>query len=274
MAKALTAKQKEVFTFLTEFSRQNAYQPSQDEIAERIGVRKSTVHGHLKAIEGKGYIELSRGEAKRRIKILRNPDGSPFELQTTFFRTELTDRTRTGNKPLQSGLEKIHFLRIEHAAIGLIYRYIEERCETPDIPVPIPVEGIAEMLDLKIESVPIEGEHSGQLLWREQKIFVNSLQPRQRQRFTVAHELGHFILHSTNATSFCLVRALGREEREANYFAARLLMPTEAVRDAWNEVSKRLPRQDKDGQVDHMAVGFDVSRGAILRCLRELRFMY
>ena len=270
MAKALTPKQKEILSFLIESSHQNSYQPSQDEIAARFEVTKSTVHGHLKAIEEKRYIQLSRGEAKRRIKILRNPDRSPFESQTIFSRTN-----RIINEPSRPSLEKIHFLRIELEATRLIYRYIEERCETPDIPVPIPVEGIAEMLGLKIEDAPIpmEEDRAGQLFWRERKILVNSLQPRQRQRFTAAHELGHFVLHSTNETSFCRVRALGKEEREADYFAARFLMPTEAVRDAWDGNSRHLSRQDHTGRVARMAAIFDVSKGAMLRCLQELRFV-
>ena len=270
MAKDLTPKQKEILIFLMESSRQNPYQPSQDEIAARFGVTKSTVHGHLKAIEGKGYIQLSGGEAKRRIKILRNPDRSPFELQTIFSRTN-----RIRNESSRPSLEKIHFRRIEIEAIRLIYRYIEERCETPDIPVPIPVEGIAEMLGLKIEAAPIsmEGDQAGQLSSRERKVLVNSSHPRQRQRFTVAHEIGHFVLHSTNETSFCRVRALGREEREADYFAARFLMPTEAVLDTWDGISRHLSRQDQTGRVARMAAIFDVSKEAMLRCLQELRFV-
>ncbi len=270
MAKVLTPKQKKVLTFLVESSHQNSYQPSQDEIADRFEVRKSTVHGHLKAIGEKGYIQLSGGGAKRRIKILRNPDGSPFERQTIFSRTN-----RIRNEPSRPGLEKIHFRRIELEATGLIYRYIEERCETPDIPIPIPVEGIAEMLGLGIEDAPasMEGDQAGQLFWRERKILVNSSHPRQRQRFTVAHEIGHFVLHSTNETSFCRVRALGREEREADYFAARFLMPTEAVLDTWDGILRHLSRQDQTGRVARMAAIFGVSKEAMLRCLQELRFV-
>lgn len=52
-------------------------------------------------------------------------------------------------------------------------------------------------------------------------IFLNANQPNDRIRFTLAHELGHLILHKY-APSIDM-------EEEANEFAAEFLIPTEAV---------------------------------------------
>lgn len=67
-------------------------------------------------------------------------------------------------------------------------------------------------------------------------IGVNSLHPKSRQRFTIAHELGHLELHETGEIHIdhrFLARrrdgvsslAIDQDEIEANNFAAELLMP-------------------------------------------------
>lgn len=64
-------------------------------------------------------------------------------------------------------------------------------------------------------------------------IFYNGSARAERQRFTIAHELGHFVLHRDRQADFnCDKRSVysGSEtmaviEREANVFASNLLMP-------------------------------------------------
>lgn len=67
------------------------------------------------------------------------------------------------------------------------------------------------------------------------QIFINRNFPIVRQRFTVAHELGHLLRHRLEndkvlfrATDFTSTTM--RDEREANVFAAELLMPESMVR--------------------------------------------
>lgn len=52
-------------------------------------------------------------------------------------------------------------------------------------------------------------------------IFLNKAQPADRQRFSLAHELGHIIMHRMPSPNM---------EAEANAFAAALLMPARDVR--------------------------------------------
>ena len=114
--------------------------------------------------------------------------------------------------------------------------------------IPVPVESIAEdLLGLRIEEDDL-GECSGMLIPAERLIRVNAAEamsgdtPTRRQRFTIAHELGHWICHAHGAadpaTTFCRAKDLSQDadrtlEREANVFGAELLMPEAAVRDAW-----------------------------------------
>ena len=60
----------------------------------------------------------------------------------------------------------------------------------------------------------------------------------RRRRFTIAHEIGHFVLHPQRRRSERggLVNEAGRVlEREADLFAAELLMPEDLVREAVRE---------------------------------------
>lgn len=66
--------------------------------------------------------------------------------------------------------------------------------------------------------------------------YVNATHSETRRRFTIAHEIGHFVLHRSligeGIVEDRLMRAEGftnKIEREANRFAADLLMPTETI---------------------------------------------
>ncbi len=63
--------------------------------------------------------------------------------------------------------------------------------------------------------------------------------PGDRQRFTVAHELGHLVLHSGSAQPSTPADA-ARLEREANRFAAAFLVPGDAALDDLNAAGGRV----------------------------------
>lgn len=57
MADQITQKQKEVYDFLVKYTNDKGYPPSVREICEAVSLKStSTVHGHLKRLEKKGYI--------------------------------------------------------------------------------------------------------------------------------------------------------------------------------------------------------------------------
>lgn len=60
-------------------------------------------------------------------------------------------------------------------------------------------------------------------------ILINdNLDPLQ-ERFIILHELGHIFFHECKANCFTPVMYQGKEEREANYFAVKMLMQREDV---------------------------------------------
>src|SRR5258708_59499 len=99
---------------------------------------------------------------------------------------------------------------------------------------PVPVEAIAAGLGIEVSYRPLEGDISGILRRAADHVLigVNALEPKTRQRFTIAHELGHFRLHEGYEVIVDkMVRvnlritpggplATPEEEREANWFAA------------------------------------------------------
>ena len=102
--------------------------------------------------------------------------------------------------------------------------------------LPVPVESIAEdLLGLTIrESAEIEC--SGMLIPAEREIVLSARESAfpGRRRFTIAHELGHWICHVSGARNAAPVYCRAADvdpaadralEREANIFAAELLMP-------------------------------------------------
>ena len=105
-------------------------------------------------------------------------------------------------------------------------------------------------------------------------IGVNSLHHPNRQRFTIAHELGHLELHREMITSNihvdknfpALMRdttsATGTEQIEiqANQFAAELLMPRDLIDKAMEGKQFDI---DDDGPIEELAKKFKVSKQAL-----------
>ena len=66
-------------------------------------------------------------------------------------------------------------------------------------------------------------------------IFTNTCSRLSREIFTLAHEIGHVVLHLSDDASFIddnitiSDRSIDEKEQEANYFAACLLMPADEV---------------------------------------------
>jgi Zn-dependent peptidase ImmA (M78 family) len=109
--------------------------------------------------------------------------------------------------------------------------------DAPELPVP--VESIAEdLLGLHVEEADLDGV-SGLVYPSEMLILLNATDSPPRRRFTLAHELGHWVCQCVGRETqpvYCrtadvtLDPTTKAREREANIFAAELLMPDEAVR--------------------------------------------
>jgi Zn-dependent peptidase ImmA (M78 family) len=102
----------------------------------------------------------------------------------------------------------------------------------------VPVEAIAEdLLGLYVEEIPLDGV-SGLLYPAQRLIQVNANDVPARRRFTLAHEVGHWVCQCREGRGtpvMCRAEDVGPRadrtlEREANIFAAELLMPEPAIR--------------------------------------------
>lgn len=111
---------------------------------------------------------------------------------------------------------------------------------------PVPVEELAKGLNIDVRYSEGSDDVSGALIRNADAVViaVNSAQHENRQRFTIAHELGHFLLHRGTKLHFdedfridyrdaTSSDATKREEIEANGFAAALLMPKRILMRDW-----------------------------------------
>lgn len=140
---------------------------------------------------------------------------------------------------------------------------------------PTPVEKIAKALGAQVRFSPFDEELSGMIYIKDGVpiIGVNSLHHPNRQRYTIAHELGHLELHRQLITSEVHVdksfpvlmrdpkSATGTElhEIEANQFAAELLMPRTLIEQALH--GKKFDIDD-EGPIEELAKKFRVSKQA------------
>ena len=153
----------------------------------------------------------------------------------------------------------------------------------PALAMPVPVEQLCRQFDItSIGELQTKGFEAA-LITDECKsagaILIASERSRQRRRFSIAHELGHFLIPShlprPGERSLCSAEYLGiydmkepdrrrRMEAEANRFAALLLMPAPALR---GEL-KAILRPDVSDVV-RLAKLFDVSKDAMARAYAD-----
>lgn len=138
---------------------------------------------------------------------------------------------------------------------------------------PVPVEKIADGEGAEIAVKQFNGEISGLLLRADGRaiIAVDRRQAPARQRFTIAHELGHLLLHEgkevrvdtnfrVNLRSPISSTAEDVEEIEANAFASALLMPEQFLR---ADLENLVLDMEDDKQLKMLAKRYQVSTQAI-----------
>lgn len=103
------------------------------------------------------------------------------------------------------------------------------------------------------DSIKVSGKHRF-------SITLDSSATQERKRFTMAHELGHYFLHSRQGAVSLKAFRLGTSlaEQEANFFAANLLMPEEEFKKRWNSSKSKV----EAFRIAEMASLFHVSTAA------------
>lgn len=112
-----------------------------------------------------------------------------------------------------------------------------------NLSVPVEPSEVASAHGIVVAKDDLDENVSGVLLAEQEPVIiaVNRSHAENRQRFSVAHELGHYFLHRHSSSMFVDAlpvfwrdglssEGVDPQEIEANAFAAALLMPKEAIR--------------------------------------------
>lgn len=156
---------------------------------------------------------------------------------------------------------------------------------------PVRVEALIRAAGLDVEpAADLEESISGNIQRQRDGSYVIRANWREhdyRRRFTMAHELGHYILHrsildemgGTNDSTMYRtdIKApvynshIGKlHEQQANSFAANLLMPEDAVRAAWEEEAENSPYPNGLPHLQAMYRRFHVSPSSMKWRLKNL----
>lgn len=168
----------------------------------------------------------------------------------------------------------------------MILSYIEEKTEsllkeTEFFKIGFDIKALCKSLNVKIVGKDFEEDISGLFVVSDKMpiISYNKSESDKRIRFTIAHELGHYILHSKEQPVFIdrLPKVMYRnvnsttgelhKEREANAFAASLLMPRLLIKD---EI-ENAPDSSEDA-IEYLAKKFKVSEQAMTYRLANLGY--
>lgn len=146
---------------------------------------------------------------------------------------------------------------------------------------PVDLDQLCSELGIKLSRKRLPDTMSGKIERKDDNQFeitVNKTHGAYRQRFTIAHEIGHFILHrhlmGTGISDNTAYRSddceMGNSnikashEAEANRFAAALLLPKELVVDRFNNVTQDIAK---------LAQYFEVSQQAMKIRLKTFRLI-
>jgi Zn-dependent peptidase ImmA (M78 family) len=147
---------------------------------------------------------------------------------------------------------------------------------------PIEVNKVVEYLNINLKEHNFGDDISGVYLndGKQAVIGFNSKNVEKRQRFTIAHELGHYILEHErdgvfidNPSKYLTILFRDKEsstgeylqEREANAFAAALLMPMDLIDEVIKEYYNPsfFPDEEDLNIVEKLCERFNVSQQAM-----------
>lgn len=136
---------------------------------------------------------------------------------------------------------------------------------------PIKLGQLARELGVSIKISSMRSGISGQIAREENGyvVRVNRNEARERQRFTIAHELAHFLLHrhiidtSPNGITDNVLYRSGEPDKieyEANRLAADIVMPISLIEE---ELRTRFGGSVTEATIESLAARFEVSKAAM-----------
>jgi Zn-dependent peptidase ImmA (M78 family)/DNA-binding XRE family transcriptional regulator len=252
---------------------------------KRAREQQGLTQGELGERVGKTQTAISYWEAGRRSPdvddIVAVADALDVEVTYFFGRTESKPRgvllrAQATLRPFDNLIAEIERFAAEAEDLESFPREIQVKNDSPTkaaqqllaktrtTHAPIPISQLAERCGVNVTPAQFSNEISGVLLDLDNGpvIGFNNAHHPVRQRFTIAHELGHFLLDHHDHFHIDLSDA-GREgdppgynwhdERSANEFAAQVLMPAALIVQAFEE----------DSNLNRIAKLFNVSREAM-----------
>lgn len=243
MKEDLPQKLKEYLQFLSECISERGFQPSDREAARALHKDKSTITSYKNQLEEMGLI---RRIGHRGIEILDNNYFS--KLGYTRVSKSII---KGGNPPSAKQSVKVKNTKKSRSKQiskdAILARVLLTLHQTWD---KLGVIGMAEMIPVQVEFIlkeegyslkkdSLQTNISGLLVVEEKVVVVNSQESEQRQRFTIAHEIGHLKLHKNRQKIDDIVcnlnnfqkETLRQEEGEADYFAVNLLVPLDKLKE-------------------------------------------
>ena len=213
---------------------------TQTELARAMGIRQ----GSLSKME-KGLLVVSDESIQKFVKILRYPEHffyRPGHRYTSFYRKKsaLTKRLEAKGDAIANIISyhvKDFFEETEFIDEDIFYRDLHKHQLSPEevarqlrahwnLPSG-PINNLTEIIEdhgivvvyldetLLIDGITLKTQHAPPI------IFLNKNLPGCRMRLTLAHELGHIVMHDVPSDT---------TENEAYRFAAEFLMPRELIR--------------------------------------------
>lgn len=260
---------------------------SQSELAEKIGLSQAL----LSKIE-KGLIAPNEQQQKAIAEGLEYP--------LSFFIAEipvLRNDSMFYRKRQSLRVKDLSFIEGKIAILSHCIDVLQDSVEIPECRIPhceVAQENTAEEIAFKIRNylgiadgpiinmvgilerngilvVPVNGvdtdKFDGVSTFTEQSIpviWINADMPNDRKRFTLAHELGHIVMHLRSQD---LQKAEEEKEKEANLFAAEFLLPRSQCReDLFNLKYKDLNLKKIYWKVSKV---FLIRRAAQLHCINN-----
>lgn len=145
--------------------------------------------------------------------------------------------------------------QVQKPRIGFA-RDVARKChKNLSLSIPVPIEDVLTHYGFTVMALEeLDNSVSALVDIKEKYIGVNANHSKTRQRFTLSHELGHYLLgHAAGAfqdVASNSIKSTNPVEQEADEFAAELLVPS--------QVLKKMPLSSIENLASHFFVSTEV----------------
>ena len=142
--------------------------------------------------------------------------------------------------------------------------------------------GVSVKSDLDFDKLGTEGQIYINKIDGKPELWINPIKSENRQRFTLAHEIGHLVndvLPDLDNPIIDKYQTLYRSEiyggieTRANQFAAQLLMPIKAIENYISELRKDNPKLGAKEAIVLTADKFEVSKQAVFHRFKNIKLI-